>query len=53
LYSNIWLSDWSNDYAIPEEYLPPNFTHKHSQEFYLGIYGALGLAQCKIIASYF
>ena len=43
MFSNIWLSVWSSDYDTPA-----NNTHKHTQEFYLGIYGALGFGQGKM-----
>ena len=54
MFSNIWLSVWSSDYATPvatssNESEPANNTYKHTQEFYLGIYGALGLGQGMIL----
>ena len=55
MFSNIWLSIWSSDYDQPNvtdsgnalNPAPPSF--KHTQEFYLGIYGALGFGQGKIL----
>ena len=37
MYSNIWLSDWSN----------ANATNPSDRDLYLGVYGALGVGQCK------
>ena len=40
IYSNIWLSDWSNDARYP------NATHDPEQRnMRLGVYGALGVLQ--------
>lgn len=38
VYSNTWLSEWSED---------TNSTQPHVRDMYLGVYGALGVLQCK------
>ena len=35
--SNIWLSDWTEDYEA--------FNDTHKRNVYLGVYGALGFGQ--------
>ena len=44
IYSNVWLSEWSNDATNP------NITNDEDQRnMRLGVYGALGLAQGSVI----
>lgn len=45
--SNVWLSAWSND----NEIVVNGTTDKNKRDMYLGVYGALGIGQGKIIIS--
>jgi len=48
IYSNIWLSEWSNDARNP------NATHDPEQRnMRLGVYGALGVLQGRLSYFYF
>lgn len=38
IYSNIWLGDWADD---------PESNEPSTRDLYLGVYGALGIAQGK------
>ncbi|CAH1794809.1 unnamed protein product, partial [Owenia fusiformis] len=48
IYSNIWLSDWSNDAARQTNVTSQEEMNKH-RDMRLGVYGALGFAQGLVV----
>ncbi|KAK3097219.1 hypothetical protein FSP39_007607 [Pinctada imbricata] len=54
LFSNVWLSEWTEDPTLINRSLgPPNSSiYREQNDYYLGIYGGLGIGQAICIALY-
>ncbi|XP_053385666.1 multidrug resistance-associated protein 1-like [Mercenaria mercenaria] len=54
VWSSVWLTDWTSDVKLQNlTYWPANSSERrHKNDYYLGIYGAFGIAQGVLVISY-
>jgi len=50
VFANIWLSQWTSDSTLSNRSLgnSDSYQYRNKNDYYLGIYGGLGIAQGKI-----